>query len=254
MKKLYSLLSALAFFTCFTSSLALSSCSNDTTLSVNDTSSVFTENQNELTHRAGDIMPANSDNPYDSAGRIHNELLETYYASENLPQSISAIANRVLFIANEHSEFEGMKSSSYHTVSAERIQYIISHSDTIVSEIVNGLEMTLQAKLSLESFINSMLLLADKEDSCEGQYEYVVAYETDILINPLFTERDKQIILTTTSITRHSTYRVNKRPKKNTDPDWGIFVGRIIGAAEGSAYDSATAITMALATGIAQNP
>lgn len=253
MKKAYSCQSIFIFLTSLACSFALESCSDDSLLSVDGTTSVTTENLNEATLKSGDIMPINSDNPYDSAGQIHNELFESYYASENLPQSISAIASRVESIANDHSEFSGIKSIDYHTVSPERVQYIVSHSDTIVSEIIEGSDMTAAAKSSLDTFMNSLLLLSAKEDSGEVLYHFVVNYESGILTNPLLTERDKQIILTSSSIARHSTYLAKKRPKKNTDPDWDLLIGNIIGGTDGADYEKAEAITMALVTGIVQN-
>lgn len=251
MKKVYSCLSI--FITCLTCSFALESCSTDSLMSADATKSTTTKNQNDSNNKDVYTMPINSDNPYDSAGRIHNELLETYFASENLPQSILAIADSVESIAHNHSEFNSMKSADYHAVSAVRVQHVISQNKTGISDIINDTDMTAPAKLSLNSFVNSLLLLCEMEDSCEVLYDFVVSYETGILTNPLMTERDKQIILTTSSIARHSTYLAKKRPKKNTDPDWIIFVGNIIGGAVGADYEKAEAITMALVTGIVQN-
>lgn len=113
--------------------------------------------------------------------------------------------------------------------------------------------MTAAGKVSLDSFVNSLLSLLDKEDNCDVFYDFVVNYEATIINNPLLTERDKRIILTTSSIARHTTYRAMKRPKKNTDPDWDLLIGNIMGGTDGAIYNRAEAITMALVTGIAQN-
>lgn len=253
MKKAYSCRPIFIFLAYLTCSLVLESCSDDRLLLADDATSAVMKKHNEIALRTGEVIPVNSENPYDSVGRIYNELFETYYATENLPQSISAIASRVEFLANANSEFSTLKTVNYHVVSTERVEYIISRSDTIVSEIIKDSDMTDSAKLSLDTFINSLLVLSAKEDSVEVLYNFVVSYEIEVLSNSMLTERDKQIILTTTSIARYSTYVANRRPKKNTDPDWIIFVGNIIGGTDGANYEQAEAITTALVTGIAQN-
>ena len=83
--------------------------------------------------------------------------------------------------------------------------------------------------------------------------DFVIKYENAVIANPAFTTNDKKVMLITTSIARHSTYMARKKPKKNTDPDWIIFVGNIIAGTEGSEDGAAKAVTMALVTGIAQN-
>ena len=59
--------------------------------------------------------------------------------------------------------------------------------------------------------------------------------------------------MTSTSILRFSAYRAKKKPKKNTDPDWLIWVTHVYGAEEGAEENEAKAIVTALVTGIVSN-
>lgn len=198
-------------------------------------------------------MPLNNNNPYDVVGQLHDELFETYYASGNLPNDINGIINRVESIANSNSTFMTIKDASYQAVSQQPVQYILEHKNTCVADIIANSSMTSAAKLSLTNFINSLIVLFPTEFSGDVLSDFVVKYENTIIANPLFTTNDKRIMLITTSIARHSTYMARKKPKKNTDLDWIVFVENIIADTEGAEEGSAKAVTMALVTGIAQN-
>lgn len=236
MKNFYSYFIFMTFFI---------SCTTDSDLSKSET---FSSNERSLTE-----MPANSDNPYDAAGRLHTELFEAYYVSDTLPTTIPDIAVRVELLGSANTEFSGLKTIDYHAVSPDRVQYILSHPSTIVSEIIAASGMSTDAKSSLSTFMNAVSLLFEKEESGEVFYNFIADYEAEVLIDSQFTETDKRIILTTTSIARYSTCRVLKRPKKNTDPNWVLTTSNIIAGTEGANYGSAEAIIMALATGIAES-
>ena len=92
--------------------------------------------------------------------------------------------------------------------------------------------MTAAAKLSLIDFIHSFLLLFKQEDGYALLYDFVVQYERSVLTDPIFTETDKQIILTTTSFARHSTYETITESTAIIDPDWRKLVTHLIGDSE----------------------
>ncbi|MEO5777359.1 MAG: hypothetical protein ABIQ27_10655 [Flavobacterium sp.] len=238
MKKIYSCLLILTFFT---------SCNDD----LNTHQEV---NTNTIASRAiNEVFPLNNDNPYDNVGQLHDDLFETYYASGNLPSDIYGIINRVESIANSNNTFISMKGANYQTVAPQRVQYILEHKNTCIADIISNSSMTTAAKVSLADFVNSLIQYFPTEFSGDVLSDFVVKYENTIIASPLFTTNDKRIMLITTSVARHSTYMARKKPKKNTDPDWIIFVGNIIAATEGAEDGYAKAVTLALATGIAQN-
>jgi hypothetical protein len=238
MKKLYSCLLILTFFT---------SCTEDS----NTLQEVKTNaNANRATN---EVLALNNNNPYDTVGQLHDELFETYYASGNLPNDINLIINKVESIANSNSTFIAMKGVNYKDVTQQSVTYILEHKSTCVTDIISNSSMTSAAKLSLTDFINYLLLLFPSESSGDVLSDFVIKYENTVIANPLLTTNDKRIMLITTSIARHSAYMARKKPKKNTDPDWTILVGHVIAATEGAEEGSAKAITLALVTGIAQN-
>ena len=206
-----------------------------------------------MENRTANVLPGNSNNPYDEAGWLHNELFESYYASGDLATSVSGIANRIEAIADANTGFKAIKTSTYHTVSVERVQYLLDHKNTCAADIISASSLTAKARLSLATFINSFVVVFDTETNCDVLYRFVVDYEKEVLNDSLLTAKDKQIILTTTSIARHSGYLAKKKPKKNTDPDWTILIVNIIGATDGAEYGSAESLVEGLVGGIAQN-
>ena len=234
MKTFYSCLFILTFFI---------SCDGDSEITspINANRAIFNRNATEL--------PGNIENPYDEAGWVHNELFESYYASGNKPTTIVGIVENVEALADANPNFRAIKTTTYHPVSVARIQYILDHKNTCVTDVVSNSSLTAVAKSSLTAFINSLMVTFQTESNCDALYNYVATYEKSIVNNPAFTLRDKQIILTTTSVARHTVYLARKKPKKNTDPDWTVLIGHVVAAADGAENGMAESITMGLATG-----
>ena len=244
MKNIHSCTLIIAFFIMMTSGLI--SCSSD----IETTNS---ENVNAISAKRVTTLPGNDANPHDEVGWLYNELFDTYYTNGNLGDSVSQIATQVQTIADANTSFNLIKGSPYHNVSSTRVQYLLEHPTTCVSNVISASSMSTGGKSSLTNFINQFIPFLDAESDCDVIYQKLVAYENEVLLNTALTETDKRIIFTTTSVIRHSAYRARKKPKKNTDPDWDIFIGNIIASTEGAQYGSAEAATMALVTGIAQN-
>lgn len=244
MKNIHSCTLIIAFFIILSTGVV--SCSSDIET---------TNSENLTTFSAKRIisLPENEVNPYDEAGLLYNELFDTYYTNGNLGSTVSQIATQVQTIADANASFNSIKEFPYHSVSSTRVQYLLEHPTTCVNDVISASSMSTVGKSSLANFVNFFIVFLGTESDCDVIYQKVVAYESAVLLNSLLTETDKRIILTTTSITRHSAYRARKKPKKNTDPDWDIFIGNIIASTEGAEYGSAEAATMALVTGIAQN-
>ena len=244
MKNIHSCTIIIAFF--ITMATGLVSCSSD-----NETRN--SENINSIFAQRITPLPENEANPYDDAGLLYNELFDTYYTNGNLGGTVSQIVTQVQTIADTNTSFNLIKGSPYHNVSSTRVQYLLEHPTSCVSNVISASTMSTGGKSSLTTFINQFIPFLDAEGDCDFIYQKVVAYENEVLLNTVLTETDKRIIFTTTSVIRHSAYRARKKPKKNTDPDWDIFIGNIIASTEGAEYGSAEAATMALVTGIAQN-
>jgi hypothetical protein len=238
MKTIYSRLFILTFFT---------SCVEDTS-----SSAPMTSNR-ELFNTTTTVLPGNTLNPYDEAGWIHNALFETYYESSNKPTTVPVIISRVETIAASNPNFTILKTVDYHPVAAVRMQYLMDHKTTFLSEVIASSTLSSGAKLSLSSFMTSFQDKFAVEPSCDSLYKYVVAYEKTVLDNTTFNLRDKQLMLTTTSIARHTGYLAKKKPKKNTDPDWNILVLHLAATLDGAEYGTAESVSEGLVAGIVSN-
>lgn len=244
MKNIHSCKLIIAFFIML--SIGIVSCSSD-----NET--INSENVNSTFARQLTPLPGNDANPYDEIGWIYIELFDTYYANGNLGGTVSQIASKVQTIADANTHFAAIKGLAYRNVSISSVQYLLDHPTTCVNDVISASNMSVVGKSNLVSFINSFMIFLRTQNDCDIVYQKIVAYENEVLNNSLLTETDKRIIFTTTSISRHLTYRINKKPKKNTDPDWTVLIGNFMAATEGAGDGPDEALTMGLVTGIAQN-
>jgi hypothetical protein len=149
--------------------------------------------------------------------------------------------------------FLALKESSYHDVQQNTVASIVEHPLTCQADIINGTGLSAIGKLTLNGYVTNVLLLAQKEIEFKPVYDYICEFETAVIGNATLTAKDKRVILLATSISRYSINKAKKRPKKNTDPDWTVFIGNIMGGTFGGDNDTAEALTTALVCGIAQN-
>lgn len=206
-----------------------------------------------LASRSGPLMPENMDNPYDYSGQLFLEILSTYYESNSKPTDMIGIVARIDSIAQQNPGFKEIKPAFYHAPSLERIQYFIMNKKSCLETVVDSSGVSAIGQLSLIGFIDTYLTLCSGEESYEVVHEFVIAYEKDIIANSLLSVTDKQVILVTTSIARHSAATKKKRPKKNTDPLWDLLICTVYGSIENAKSSPAEAVTLALASGIVEH-
>lgn len=243
MKNIHSCLVIIFLF--FITGFGIVSCSSDQATPINEDQAV--------SYKALNALPGNSNNPYDDAGWLHSELLQIYHLQGNNGGTVTQILNDIILITTANLTFNTMKGSAYATVSSSSIQYILDHQSTCIADIISTSSLSTSGKLSLTTFITSFDQCFTAGYERDDLYQKVIDYETTVLENAGFTANDKRIILTTTSIARHSSYMARKKPKKNTDPDWTILIGNIVAAVDGSENSTANAVVAALVAGIAQN-
>ena len=235
------------FYSCLFILTFIISCDSDSEIASQRTVNSIT------TNRIVSELPGNIDNPYDEAGWVHNEIFESYYASGIKPTTISGIVDRVEILADANVNFKAIKTATYHNVSAARVQYILDNKSSCVKDVISNSSLTTGAKFSLTTFINSLVATFETESNCDVLYNYVAAYEKNIINDASFTARDKQIMLITTSVARHTAYLAKKRPKKNTDPDWTVLILHLAAVLDGADKGMAEGITEGLVVGIASN-
>ena len=238
------------FYLCFSILPFFISCSDSTHLNRSDSSASDSEFVS-FARGTDTVLPLNKNNPYDAVGQLHNEILEVYFASDTLPSSVMDIAARVDSLSKLNKKFVAL-GSNYKFKSFDRVNYIISHADSCSTTIiVNSLD-TFSAKKSLLDFTDSLLSLCEREDDYAFIYDSIVGYEASVLKNDLFSERDKRVLLTTTSIARHSVYLRKKKPKKNKDSEWDYLVTKIAAASDGATIGMQESVMRALIVGIAK--
>jgi hypothetical protein len=231
MKKFYSGLSTLI---CFSFLFVLDSCSTDPSIVSSDTPESV-ESKKEILYyntKKVDEMPTNTDNPYDSDGRMYYELFKNHNASDGLQDASSSVSSPVASVAYTKTSFNKMQKKENNSAAVAKGTNVIFDSTVSFSDIIANSSMTASAKLSLIDFIHSFLFLFKQEDRYAVLYDFVVQYETSILTDPILTETDKQIILTTTSFARHSAYETRTESTAIIDPDWRKLVTHLIGDSE----------------------
>lgn len=237
MKKIYSCLLIMTFF---------ASCADD--------ENIAQENTPALSNRdGGDILPAYNANPHDNAGRIYDELFDAYYDGTSRTKEVDTVIAAVESIAKANTSFIGINGSVYLPLSTERVQYLADRSNGDIAAIVGTSGLSAAAKVSFSNFLISIVALYHSETDALTMYSAVIKYEETVLNSNLLTANDRRVILTTTSIIRYSSSRAKKKPKKNTDPYWIIFVGHVFGTEEGAEENEAKAIIEGLVTGIVSN-
>lgn len=240
-------------YSCLTVLFILSACSteperSDAELKVSPSMTAT------IAHRNSADMPANRDNPYDVVGQVHNDILYAYYDNWPLAVGVAAVKNRVMTIANAMPAFTAVKGINYQDMNVSTIESLLSNPNNCVAQTVGASVLSPAAKTSLTAFSNDFFDMMVNEDDYAIIYERICSYEATVLASALLTVQDQRAILMTTSIARYTAKPPKKKPKKNTDPDWTIWVGNLMGGLTGAQNDTADAIATAIITGIAQNP
>jgi hypothetical protein len=105
----------------------------------------------------------------------------------------------------------------------------------------------------LNEFLETAMHYREQQQEFDSIYQFIIAYEADIIKSGDFDLHDKQVILTTTSITRYALYFAKKHRRRPRDRDWDISWGNIVGGTEGSSENTAKAIIMSTVIGLITN-
>ena len=181
---------------------------------------------------------ANAANPYDRAGRIHDEILEALEDYDFKGHSVAEIAHIVDSTVGMHPEI-GSAQSPFPM--SERVNEISALADgsTSLGDVVEASTLQAEAKVSILELANSLQLMAD--DSYEYIMQAIMSYEAGVLASSAFDIREKETMLTATSVVRYSVRR-----KKRKDKDWETSVS-IAAAVSGEQESIFSRIKMAVA-------
>lgn len=228
--------------------LLIVSCTND---SIDYTERIESKLSNEksgkLTRTMQNLSPENSENAYDFAGKLHNDILEIYLPGNYQYTTIAEVNQQIESIVATNTNLLALNLDGNSTVNLEEIYEIITNPQSKLEGAIANSSLTSIAKLSLSNFMNTITTLENEE--YESLYQTIVSYESSVMTDSQFTNEDKRIILTTSSVVRYSLYFAKERK----DKDWDSSVGNRAGGVSGALENSSAAVTRSLVTGILIN-
>ncbi|WP_281225426.1 hypothetical protein [Flavobacterium aquiphilum] len=193
------------------------------------------------------MSPENPANIYDLAGKLHNEILDVYLTGNYTYTTIAEINQQIEAISASNGDLTLLNSQPSQPVNLVEMQDIVDNPQAKLEEVISNSTMTNEAKTSLSNFMNDVLLWENVP--YEEIYQSIISYESSVMDNVVFTDEDKRIILTTSSITRYSLYYDEERK----DKDWGSSVGNRVGGVSGAIENSSEAVKCSLIIGIMIN-
>jgi len=196
--------------------------------------------------------PANILNPYDIAGRMHNEIIQGYINEDVEITSLENTIEQVELLTSHYPEFTAIKTAFYEKPSVERMEYLTNSMPGRISEIITLSSLTMKGKISLANYITNLQWHVVNEKDYDTLYKFTIEYEVSVLKDTDFTANDRTILLTTAAVARYG-YHLRKKKVKRRDRDWDISVGNFLTATDGVANSVAEAITMSVVAGIMAN-
>jgi hypothetical protein len=190
----------------------LNSCSTDSDFS----SSELQENAVKFNENL--LFPENKANPFDYKGREYYHALTFYQKKNASPNSILEITNQIGFL-----DFQvGKKletNKNVITFNNEIVESIIEDPDNSMISIIQNSTLGSIAQSSLINFLQG--LIAQQQIEFSLTYDYIRDYEDLVLEEDMWTENDKETILTVASISRYFLYSESQRK----DRDWEVSAG-----------------------------
>lgn len=221
----------------------LASCTSE---NIESTKNIDNSTAKEKSIKTGKMLtglqPENTANPYDIAGKIHNDILDAYLTGYHTCSTIAEVSQKVDSISALNNDLLSLETSS--PVINGEIQEIIDNAQTALEQAIASSPMTSTAKDCLSGFMASMLLWEANEYSIIHQS--IISFEAAVLSNVQFSQEEKRIILTTSSITRYAIYYTRERK----DKDWETSVGNRVGAVQGAVANSSAAVKRSTVAGI----
>lgn len=196
----------------------------------------------ETTKLAQNLGPENPANNFDIAGKIHNDILDVYLSNNYSGSTAAEIAQKVDSIAALNSDFLNLGTNL--PINFTEIQAIINAPEAQLNQEITTAPITNNAKICLSNFMDSLAVW--QTDDYALTHQSIISWEYSVINNPQFSTEEKRIILTSSSIARHSLYYAKERK----DKDWETSVGNRAGAVQGAVNNCSTAINRSIVTGL----
>ena len=161
---------------------------------------------------------ANSKNPYDSAGKIHNDVVTeflTKYGSQNLSTS------KTIELTNAICDSRGMEGPRLTEMQFNAGMKDIKNN---FKETVSKSSLSSNGKIELQRLFDYMVNGGFKGGiTIQESTAFILNFEDQILANKSLTQSDKKFILESSSVARYSTSMWNNIESKSSEsqkPRW----------------------------------
>ncbi|TRW23633.1 hypothetical protein FMM05_13310 [Flavobacterium zepuense] len=191
--------------------------------------------------RLGGIVAGNKSNPIDFAGESYRSTLSEYQSGNYSPDSLAAVINLVNSLTGTVTLTTTAVDDTTETLLTASIQ---SPKATLVV-ILQQSSLSTEAREVLTDFVEGFDSL--KAKPFEEIYPEIVSLENTISGSDSLTATDKNVLLTVTSIARHSLSN-----KCCEDTDWETSVGNIVAATAGALVSTDLAVRYTLITRIGE--
>lgn len=212
----------------------LSSCDNEE----------LTNNQQQQLKQTTSLRLC-SENPYDEIGRLHDILFDNYLTSDNNADTIEEIATEVSnLITNSNS---GQTTIPVNNEFIDWVEQILNNPEHSLEIIASETGLSVRATTKLNDFIE-LVSEATTNNNQEILID-IISYEKGVITDMSLTSKEKEVVLTTSSIVKYSLYNNGDRK----DKDWDLSVGNIVATVYGATYSQQDALLLGLTTKIFQN-
>lgn len=164
------------------------------------------------------LGPANDANPYDEVGKRYGKWLTDYYQIHGNSKTIHDLTAQVNYVGAK-LKVNDVFGKSNILITEDGITFSVSNLENTLTSTLATATLSESAKSSLLSFFVS--LIQNKEVEYSLLYDFIVAYEADILDSTNLTVQELETILGITSVTRYAL----DAEGGHKDRDWEISVG-----------------------------
>jgi hypothetical protein len=223
-------------------SLSVSCTSENMDITEIPSSNLTKEKSKKTAKLLQNLTPENPANAYDIAGKIHNDILDVYLSGNYTCNTIAQISQKIDSISALNNDLLNMGASL--PCNFQEIQETVDNPQIKLQQAIANSSMTNAAKDCLAGFMDSILLWETNEYAVIHQS--IISFEASVISSTEFSNEEKRIILTTSSIARYSSYYATERK----DKDWETSVGNRTGAVQGALANSSSAVNKSLVTGL----
>lgn len=234
----YSLLLALLLFSC------------DVSTPTSET--IATTSDAQLFGRSVEPSAANVENPYDYAGFIYNELLDSYASEVGTQTALDSIIYQVNLLAASNVKYGVYFGGQTNAISPATLQNILLDPQTALTDYLAVSLLKAPAQTSLQDFSSDLQYFLNAQTDYAIIYDYIIAFETGILLDTSYTPDEQAVLLHISSIVRQAVYEKKKRPKPNRDPDWDWMLTCIVATSVESNRNFARGILNAVVLDLAR--